>query len=101
MFQTISTALATASAEWVEKPDHEIYVQLFELCFLPGRKEVSAHDYRTVLERVDFHLISIERGIRNKDVSQIDPQRGRASQNRCIQSVAKFLGAHGEFSRYA
>ncbi|KIO21797.1 hypothetical protein M407DRAFT_28610 [Tulasnella calospora MUT 4182] len=94
MFQTISRALTTLSAEWTGKPDHEVYVRLFKLCLLPGRKDVSAVDQHAVLEHLDDHLLSIEHRIRSWGASETDRQRGRDQQNRCIQAVANCFVAH-------
>ncbi|KIO18112.1 hypothetical protein M407DRAFT_32214 [Tulasnella calospora MUT 4182] len=100
MFQTTSRALSTVSAEWGGKPDHEIYVWLFELSLLRGKKEVSAPDQHAVLEHFGDHLLSIERGIRSWRASETDRQRGRDQQNRCIQAVANFFVAQEDSSQY-
>lgn len=94
MFRTISSALATVSSEWGGKPDHEIYVRLFELCLqLPGRDGKPTDDQDALLEHFDAHLLSIERQIRDKNTSETDRQRGRALQIRYVQSVADFFRA--------
>ncbi|KAG8917496.1 hypothetical protein FRC01_002408 [Tulasnella sp. 417] len=99
MVQTISAALTTARTQWGSKPDHEIYVGLFELCLLPGRKVILTADYHAVLGDIDAHLISIERLVRNKDTSKTDRQNGREQQNRCIRAAADFFGAQKSSSR--
>ncbi|KAG8938090.1 hypothetical protein FRC00_005351 [Tulasnella sp. 408] len=93
MFGTISRALATVSAQWRGKPDHEIYVWLFELYLLPGRKGISEFDQRLVLEDLDHHLLSLENRIREEGASEIDRQRGRDYQNRYVQLIARFCAA--------
>ncbi|KIO18414.1 hypothetical protein M407DRAFT_31918 [Tulasnella calospora MUT 4182] len=92
MFQMICRAVINVNAQWRRKPDHDIYVWLFELCLLHGRKEISAgcHD---VLDHVDDHLLPIERQIRSWRVSETDRQRGRDQRNRCVQAVANFFVA--------
>ncbi|KAG8958145.1 hypothetical protein FRC00_003006 [Tulasnella sp. 408] len=99
MFRTISTALATVTAEWEWKPNHEIYVWLFELCLLPGRKEISAISQHPIVERVDNHLIAIESRIRDENASGTDRQQGRDYQNRYVQSVADFFTPNIHFSQ--
>ncbi|KAG9028813.1 hypothetical protein FS837_003776 [Tulasnella sp. UAMH 9824] len=90
MFGTISRALATVSAQWRGKPDHELYVWLFELCLLSEMKSIYEVDQHPVLERVHDHLLSLENWIREEGASEIDGQRGRDYQNRYVQSVARF-----------
>ncbi|KAG8937423.1 hypothetical protein FRC00_005741 [Tulasnella sp. 408] len=85
--------LATVRTQWRGKPDHEIYVWLFELYLLPGRKGISEIDQRLVLEDVDYHLLSLENWIRDEGASEIDRQRGRDYQNRYVQSIARFCAA--------
>ncbi|KIO18413.1 hypothetical protein M407DRAFT_31917 [Tulasnella calospora MUT 4182] len=99
MFQTISRALTTMSAEWIRKPNHEIYVRLFELCLLPGREGISAEVQDAVLEHFDDHLLSVELRIRDKNASETDRQQGRDYQNRYVQSVADcFRAYNGKWS---
>lgn len=98
MFQTISTALATVAAQWEGKPNHEIYVWLFELCLLPGRKICTFYQH-PILERVVDHLITIESWIRDRNNPETNPQEGRDYQNRYIQSVADFFTANTDFSQ--
>ncbi|KAG8933522.1 hypothetical protein FRC00_013115 [Tulasnella sp. 408] len=90
MFDTISRALATVNGQWRGKPDHEIYVWLFELCQSPGRKDISEFDQHTVLEHVDDNLLSLENRVREEGASEIDRQHGRDCQNRYVQAVAGF-----------
>ncbi|KAG8913138.1 hypothetical protein FRC00_002965 [Tulasnella sp. 408] len=100
MFRTISTALTTVTTQWEGKPNHEIYVWLFELCLLPGWKEISILSQHPILERVDDHLLSVESRIRDENASGTDRQQGRDSQNRYVQSVADFFSANTVFSQY-
>lgn len=100
MFEAIARSLTTVSAEWEGKPDHEIYVRLFELCLLPGRKEVSTGRQGVVFERVGNHLLPIERRIRSGGVSQADRQRLRDQQDRCVHAVAEFFVVHEDLPRY-
>lgn len=100
MFQTISKALITVNAQWIWKPNHGIYIWLFELCLLPGWKEMSKVEQNAILKRVDDHLISTESWIRDENTPEIDRQLGRDYQNRYVQSVAAFFRAHMASSRY-
>ncbi|KAG8938089.1 hypothetical protein FRC00_005350 [Tulasnella sp. 408] len=90
MFRTISTALSTVGDQWKGKPDHGIYVWLFELCLSPGSKRTPEFDQHTVLEHVDDHLLSLENRIREEGASEIVRQRGRDYQNRYVQAFARF-----------
>lgn len=72
MFETISEALKTASAEWEVKPNNEIYTGLSKLR----------------LSRFDASLLSIERRIRDKNTSETDRQGLRDEQAQCVRSVA-------------
>lgn len=100
MFQTISIALTTVNSHWEGKPDHEIYVRLFELCLLPGRKGVSIDGRHAVLECVDAHLLSIEHRIRDKNTSEEDRKHERDHRNRYLQSVTDFFEDCQDSSRY-
>ncbi|KAG9029875.1 hypothetical protein FS837_003451 [Tulasnella sp. UAMH 9824] len=93
MFATMSEALSTVTDQWRGKPNHEIYVWLFELCLLPGRKEISAFSQHPILERVDDHLISIERRIRGENASETDRQHGRDYQNRYVRYLWTLIGS--------
>ncbi|KAG8938074.1 hypothetical protein FRC00_005335 [Tulasnella sp. 408] len=86
--------------DWEGKPDHEIYLRLFELCLSPGRAEITTAHQRMVLERVDDHLLSIERRIRDKNATEADRQLGRNYQIRYIQAVADFVKGREESSQY-
>lgn len=96
----MSRALTTLSAHWEGKPHHEIYVRLFELCLLPGRKEVSPDDQHAILERIDVHLLSAESWIRDERTSEINRQHGRDYQIRYVRSVAEFFRAYKDSFQY-
>ncbi|KAG9041619.1 hypothetical protein FS837_012027 [Tulasnella sp. UAMH 9824] len=99
MLEAISNVLNTVTAQWGGKPKQEIYVWLFELCLLPGRKEIPASSQGPILERVDDHLISIESQFRDENASETDRQHWRDCQNRYVRSVADFFTANTDFSR--
>lgn len=100
MFRTITEALTTVRAHWTGKPDHEIYVRLFELCLLPGRKGVSTVDQCTALLCVDDHLLSIERRVRDQNASKKHRQSGRDNQERYIHAATNFVEAHKDSPLY-
>ncbi|KAG9033340.1 hypothetical protein FS837_002487 [Tulasnella sp. UAMH 9824] len=100
MFETVANALNTVTAQWRGKPDHEIYVWLFELRLLHGKNGTSTFSQHPILERFDDHLISIESRMRDENASETDRQHGRDYQNRYVRSVADFFTANADFSQY-
>lgn len=100
MFGTISSALETVTDPWRRKPNHKIYVMLFRLCLLPGRKEIPTASYQAVIGSIDDHLLSIESLVRDQDASEAARQRGRDHQNQYIQSVVDIFGADQDLSQY-
>ncbi|KAG8943793.1 hypothetical protein FRC04_002487 [Tulasnella sp. 424] len=96
MIEVIGRGLATVEFKWKGKPDHELYVRLFELGLSSGIRISGA---RPILEHFGSLLLYIEIRIRDQAISERDGQRGREHQVRCVQSVVGSLKVEEGFYR--
>lgn len=90
MIKVIARALATVEPNWTYRPNHELYVQLFELSVLAAK---NIRNSRLVLEHLGTLLLSIEIRIRDETTSESVGKIGREQQNRCLQSAVECIKA--------
>lgn len=97
MVEVVNRGLATVEPAWTGRPDHELYVRLFELGISTEKGFDSA---QSILHYLGSLLLSIEIRIRDAATSATDEQRGREHQNRCVQSVVGSLEGHSQRKLY-